>query len=197
LPPSLLVFPPIVPINSSKLSFWNGRPQHDGRPSLGELAAALLREEIAIAHIEDQPGARPLRRVEITADAACRMHPVGDELAIDERVDKCPPGYDCRVPCALHGRRKGNGRHGCDRPPREGFRVIQRPLEIAPHPGAAPGRKKLRGMLVGDRRALALHGIDLDDPREKFPIQRPRWLRDGHCNQARSSITSATASPLQ
>ena len=51
--------------------------------------------------------ARPFRRMEIMAHAGCRMHPVGDQLAIFDRFDEFFKGRDRRVPGQLHRRRNG------------------------------------------------------------------------------------------
>ena len=81
--------------------------------------------------------------------------------------------------------------------PRERLQPVQGPKEVAGRSGTLALLKELRSMVVGDDRAIALHRLDLNDPLEKYLVERPRWLLRGHGDQARSSMTSAAASPLQ
>jgi len=70
-------------------------------------------------------------------------------------------------------------------------------MEVAVRPGAAALLKELRSIFVGDDRAIALHRLDLNYPLEEYLVERPRWFLPGHGDQARSSMTSAAASPSQ
>ena len=70
-------------------------------------------------------------------------------------------------------------------------------MEVAEHPGDAAMLKELRRMLFGDRRAIALHRLDFDYPRQELPHTAAALISGSHGIHARSSITSATTSPLQ
>src|SRR6516165_5614893 len=155
---------------------------------------------VAVAHIEDQPNTCPFRRLDLGTGAGSRMDPGGDEFAIDECSDELCKGRDRRVPRVLHRERNGYGllrRGRGERPPGKSLWRVQRPLEVAEHPGAAARGEELRCMVVGDGLAIALYRFDLDHPRQELRVQRLRWWLGSHGIHARSSMTSATPSPLQ
>ena len=147
-----LVLPPIVPINSSRLLFWGGRSQRDARPPRGcqVLRPSISRRCSTAAHARCScPSnksplrtsrisavARPFRRMEIMAHAGCRMHPVGDQLAIVDRFDEFFKGRDRRVPGQLH-----RGRNGIYE------QVERRPGGNPPpaHPGTTGSCRSVRG----------------------------------------------------
>ena len=132
-------------------------------------------DQVAIAHVEDQPSTRPLRWMDLAADAGCRMHPAGYQLAIDERSDEPCPRRNRRVPRVLHRERNGCGllrRGRGDWPPGESLRRVQGPHKIAP--GETALGKELRRVIVGDGLAIALHRLDLDHLCQELGVQRPR-----------------------
>src|SRR5262245_34401260 len=140
-------------------------------------------DQVAVAHVEDQPSTRPLRWMHLAADAGCRM-PAADHFAIRERGDETFPRRNRRVPRVLHGernewflgRRRGTwppkGNHPNNWPQGERLRSVQGPMKIAPHPGDAAKFKEVGRLLFGDRRALALHRLDLNHPRKEHRVQR-------------------------
>ena len=137
---------------------------------------------------------RPFHRIDLTADAGCRMHPVGDQLAIDDRIDEFFKGRDRRVPRALHRERNWR-RFRWPSPsgaPGKVLRPIQGPLEIAGQfRGGSPRRRTLRRMVVGDGRSMALHRLIL--------ITRSRNTAYSGCADFRAAMefTPAARSPLR
>ena len=110
-----LVLPPIVPIDSSKLSFWGGCsqrlccPQRDGRPPHTTLAVDVgtsIKSPLRTSRI------RP-RSVRVhSAGSSSQRSRLSDaprwrSARHCERSDKLCKGRDRRVPRVLHRERKG------------------------------------------------------------------------------------------
>src|SRR5262249_25965381 len=83
-----------------------GRSECNGRPPNSTLALAHL-NQVAVAHIEDQPGTHPFRRINLPAGAGSRIYPASDQLATHERINENYKGHERRVPRVLHGHRTG------------------------------------------------------------------------------------------
>src|SRR5215472_3273900 len=101
------MLPPIIPINHTgfDLSLRLCGAQHNGQPPLSELAlVALLFEQVAVAHVEDQAAARPLRGIELMPLARRRVSRDSDKLTVPERTHELLPSRNRRVPRARHGR---------------------------------------------------------------------------------------------
>src|SRR5262249_22325753 len=151
----------------------------DGAP-LNQVAVArpphildVALNQVAVAHIEDQLSTRPFRPIEITANAGCRMLPIGDQLTIDERLSEFFKGRDRRVPRGFH--RDRNGSHDkADRPPEEILlRRIQGPLPAVELPGAVARVEEPEPRFFITALWMALHRLDPNDPLQKYLVERP------------------------
>ena len=124
---------------SPSFSALNGRLRHDRRPAHGMLAAwpaVPPFDQIAITHIEDQPSACPLRRIDLAAapDAGCTPLAISSPLtSAATDLQRPRPPRSTRVAWEAKTARflKRAGAIG----PRETPWHVQRPQEVAERPG--------------------------------------------------------------